>query len=145
MLNADNSYQERQSEPNLGEQVFEDYCQKMGYQCLRFGFEEKSNRFERFYLVNPFLRNIPDYIVDTGSSLLVVQVKGTANIKKEEIDKMPLFLEWYSSKDAPLVYAFCFHDREKPVLVYPEKVIDLYQKATDKRWKDGKIYRTLAI
>lgn len=144
MLNAANTYQERQSAPNVGEQYFEAYCQEMGYTCLRFGLNEKKDPIKNFAHINPLLRNIPDYLVDTGTSLLVVQVKGTGNMKKKEIDMLPLFMEWYSSSKAPLVYAFCFQGK-KPILMYPEKVIEMYQKATDRKWDDGVIYRNLGI
>jgi len=145
MLNASHTYQERQSAPNLGEQIFEDYCKKMGYQCVKVGFDEKRDVVKNISSLNPYLRNLPDYLVDTGSMLMAVQVKGTVNMKKKEIDMIPLFMEWYSSPKAPLVYAFCFHDREKPVLVYPDKVIELYQKATDRKWDDGVVYRNIGI
>ena len=59
---------------------------------------------------------------------MVVNVKGTANFKEKEIKMIPMFLEWFSSKKAPLVYAFCFEECE-PLFVYPEKVIYLYEKA----------------
>lgn len=145
MLNANDSYEKRQSDVNVGEQIFEDYCKKMGYQCVKLGFDEKKDPIRNFSHINPLLRNIPDYLVDTGSSVMVVQVKGTTNFKKKEVDMIPLFMEWYSSSKAPLVYAFCFQDREKPVLVYPEKLIDLYQKSQDRKWGDGVIYRNLPI
>ena len=76
------------------------------------------------------LRNIPDYFVNTPNGPLVVQVKGSPNFKKKEIDLMPLFLENYSSKGAPLVYAFCF-EFCAPKLVYPERLIELYKNTVE--------------
>lgn len=57
---------------------------------------------------------------------------------------LPLFLEWYSSKECQLVYAFCFKDTA-PKLVYPEKIIELYKVEQDKQWSDGIVYRTLKL
>ena len=65
-------------------------------------------------------------------------------VKKKEAEMIPLFLEWYSTKDAPLVYAFCF-EGEKPKIIYAEKVIELYKQSVDKKWNDGVIYRSLKI
>jgi len=73
-----------------------------------------------------------------------VQVKGTANIKKEEVEMIPLFIEQYGSRDVPLVYAFCFAERP-PVIMYADKVIELYKNSVDKVWKDGVVYRTLTV
>ncbi|MGI9215241.1 MAG: hypothetical protein ACR2HS_06380 [Gammaproteobacteria bacterium] len=56
-----------------------------------------------------------------------------------------MFLEWFSSKEAPLVYAFCFAN-QKPLMVYPEKIIELYKEAgEEKQWSDGVIYKTLKL
>lgn len=138
------SYQKRNSIKDLGEQLFEQYCAKQGYKAVRLGFDPKKDPIKDFYKINPLLRNIPDYIVETPIGNFVVQVKGTANIKKKEVELIPLFLEWYSSKDAPLVYAFCFAER-KPRLIYADQVIELYKNSVDKVWGDGVIYRTLIV
>ena len=68
------------------------------------------------------------------------------NIKKKEVDLIPLFMEWYATKEVPLYYAFCFKGQNKPTFRTPDQVIELYQKAEiDKRWDDGIIYRSLKI
>ena len=144
-MKAAHTFLERQKVVNHGEILFERYCIDKNYKYWRLGFEEKTNTIPNYYHLNPLLRNIPDYILETNNGVYVTNVKGTANFKKQEIDMIPLFLEWYGSKEYPLVYVFCFAER-KPVMVYPEKVIQLYQDATeDKQWADGKIYRTLNI
>lgn len=143
-MNGSMSYQERNSIKDLGEQLFEQYCEKQGYKAVRLGFDPKKDPIKDFYKINPLLRNIPDYIVETPNGNFVVQVKGTANIKKKEVELIPLFLEWYSSKDAPLVYAFCFAER-KPRLIYADQVIELYKNSADKVWGDGVVYRTLIV
>ena len=115
----------------------------MGYKFNRIGFDEKKDYVDNYFNLNSLLRNLPDYVVSTNKNTYVVNVKGTANIKKSEIDMIPLFLDWFSSKTSPLVYAFCFKTEKRPIMVYPETVIKLYSKSIDKQWHDGKIYRTL--
>lgn len=139
------NYQERQQLINIGEVKFETYCAAMGYKITRLGFDEKHNNVQGFYNLNPFLRNIPDYVVNTEDSMFVVNVKGTANFKQSELKLLPEFMEWYATKKAPLVYAFCFAERDRPILLYPEKIIELYQKEKDKKWQDGTVYRTLTL
>jgi hypothetical protein len=89
------------------------------------------------------LRNAPDYVVDTGNNLFVIAVKGTVNIKQSEYKMIPQFIEWYHSPKAPFVYCFCMHDKIKTI--FADKVIELYEQSYDKKWDDGKIYRTLKI
>ena len=143
-MNGFNTYAERNTVPDIGEQLFEQYCKEKGYKVFRLGFDSKKTAINNFYKVNPLLRNIPDYLVETDKGNFIVQVKGTGNIKKKEVEMIPLFLEWYSTKDAPLVYAFCF-EGEKPKIIYAEKVIELYKQSVDKKWNDGVIYRSLKI
>ena len=143
-MNGSNTYQERQSGKNIAEDLFEQYCLEKNYIIYRLGFNEKTRNINYFYDLNPYIRNLPDYIVETQNELFVINVKGTANFKKTEIDMIPLFLEWYNSKKASLIYAFCFIGK-KPKLIYPEKVIELYQASKDQKWFDGVIYRNLNL
>ena len=143
-MNGNNTYAQRQTEVNKGEVLFEEYCKEKGYEFVRIGFNEKKGQISNFFLINPLLRNIPDYFVNTPNGPLVVQVKGSPNFKKKEIDLMPLFLENYSSKEAPLVYAFCF-EFCAPKLVYPERLIELYKNTVDRQWPDGVTYRCLQL
>ncbi len=139
------NYQERQQLINVGEVRFEAYCAAMGYTITRLGFDEKHNNVEKFYNLNTYLRNIPDYVVNTGSATFVVNVKGTANFKEKELKLLPEFMERYSTKEAPLIYAFCFEKVDRPILLYPEKIIELYEKERNKKWSDGIVYRTLSL
>lgn len=143
-MNGSNTYEQRQTVVNKGELIFEAYCNEMGYDFKRLGFDEKNDNVDGFFNLNPMLRNLPDYLVTTKDGMFVVNVKGTANFKKKEIDMLPLFTEWFSSKKAPLVYAFCF-EGQKPKLIYPEKLIELYKKSEDRVWSDGVVYRNLEI
>lgn len=102
------TYQERQTVSNLGEELFEQYCRENNYTFTRLGFDEKNASVPNFYKLNSLIRNLPDYVISRGNETLIVNVKGTGNFKKKEVDLIPLFLEWYGTKEAPLVYAFCF-------------------------------------
>jgi len=143
-MKGTNTYLERQSVANVAEIYFEQYCQEQNYQCIRFGMDEKKDPIRNFSYINPMLRNLPDYLVDTGKELFVVQVKGTKKFKEKEYKMMPEFIQWYSTSKAPLVYAFCFKD-EKPKLVFPEKVMMLYEKSVNQKWPDGVVYRVLNL
>ena len=94
-MNGSMSFQERNANASKGEMLFEQYCKDQQYNFARLGFDQTNNRVQNFYRINPLLRNIPDYVVDTDRFTFVVMVKGTANIKKSEIDLIPLFLWWH--------------------------------------------------
>lgn len=144
-MNGNNSYKERNSGINLGEELFEQYCIEKQVFFRRLGFDEKKDSIPHFYSVSPLVRNIPDYLVVGNKGSKLVSVKGTANIKQSEVKMIPQFIEWYHTKDCPLWYAFCFKGESKPFFITPDRVIELYQQGTDKQWNDGKIYRTLKI
>ena len=144
MSNGNHSYADRIQGTNLGEELFETYCESKGFHLTRLGFDEHKVNIPNFFRLNQYIRNIPDYVDNTDNETFVVNVKGTANFKKKEVDMLPLFTEWFSTKKAPLVYAFCF-EGQKPKLVYPEKIIELYKKSTDRKWSDGIVYRNLEL
>lgn len=143
-MNGSNSYAQRQTVANKGEILFEEWCKFNGYQVRRVGFDEKNAYVDNFFNFSPLLRNLPDYIINKGDESLVVNVKGTANIKQKEIQMIPLFLEWFSTKKAPLVYAFCFEHCE-PIFVYPERLMFMYDKSANKKWHDGVVYRNINL
>ena len=82
-MNGSNTYKERQSVKNIAEFLFEYYCAEKNYQLIRVGFDEKNKNIDNFFRLNTFLRNLPDYIVNTNDKTLVVNVKGTANLNTE--------------------------------------------------------------
>ena len=141
---GDNTYAERQSVRNTAEFLFEYYCAEKEYEVKRIGFDEKNNSVSNFFRLNKCLRNIPDYVVNTKHKTFVVNVKGTGNFKAKEISLISELESMYGSKEAPLIYAFCFLGQE-PKLIYPNKIVELYNKAEDKRWSDGVTYRNLGL
>lgn len=139
--NKDN-YQHRMKPENCtGETLFKKWCLENDWYYEKFGFDSK---IKKFWLLNPILRNIPDYIIEKGPKIYVVQVKGTANFKQNEYNMMDEFIKCYDSKEAPLVYAFCF-SYQIPVFKKPNQIKELYEKSINKIWDDGKIYRTLSF
>ena len=144
-MNGNQSYAERNKAPNKGEILFEQYCKNKQVQCVRLGFDEKKDPIPNFNQVNSYLRNLPDYLVVTATRNFLVMVKGTSNIKKKEAAMIPLFMEWYATKDVPLYYVFCFEGQNTPTFRTPDQVITLYQEGQDKQWSDGVIYRTLQL
>jgi hypothetical protein len=144
IMNGSMSYSERQKVKNRAEFLFEYYCAEKDYQVTRVGFDEKNGNVDNFYYLNPILRNLPDYVVNTANGTWVVMVKGTTNIKQKEIDLLPKLIECFHSERAKLIYAFCFLGKE-PILIFPQKVESLYRNAKDKQWQDGVVYRSLEI
>ena len=129
---------------NIGEELFLKYCQEKDYKVTRIGFDEGVGYVDNFFNLNSLLRNLPDFVVNTKTETFVVCVKGTPNFKKKEFQLLPFMTEWFSSPKAPLVYAFCFKD-QSPKLVFPEKIITLYEQSRDQKWDDGVVYRHLQI
>jgi hypothetical protein len=144
-MNGNNSYTERNSGRNIGEELFEQYCINKQVFFRRLGFDEKKDPIPNFYSISPLVRNLPDYIVANHKGTRLVSVKGTANIKATEVRMIPQFLEWYHSRECPLWYAFCFSGQNTPIFRTPDQVIQLYQQATDKQWNDGVTFRTLRL
>jgi hypothetical protein len=143
--NADQTYQERQGVGvNIGEQMFEQWCERTGWNCTRLGFDEKFANVGYFYNLNPVLRNMPDYVIQRDDRTFVVNVKGTANIKEKERVLLPQLISAYSTPRAPLIYAFCIRN-QRMKFAEADHIIELYDIESDRRWLDGVIYRTLNL
>ena len=130
---------------NDGEYLFEKFCTIPGTQFQRLGFDENQNNVPKFWRINPILRNLPDYVINSKEKTYVVAVKGTDNFKKKEIELLPSMVESFSSAEAPLIYAFCFKENSSPIWVKPNKIIELYKESQDQQWHDGVIYRNLNL
>jgi hypothetical protein len=146
MNTGNHSYAERIHNTNVGEELFEAYCESKNFHITRLGFDQHKATVPNFFRLNPYIRNIPDYVINTPEATFVVNVKGTDNFKQSEYNLLPEFGEWFSTKKAPLIYAFCFKENDRPILVYPEKIIRLYEEAKiDQQWSDGVVYRCLNL
>ena len=143
-MNNTNTYEERQSVPDIGEQLFEQWATEKGYTFNRIGFHSKNASVPNFFKLNRLLRNIPDYVLNTGKKTYVVNVKGTTNIKHKEMRMLEDLILCYSSDNAPLIYAFCFEGQE-PILMSTLTLHTRFHIAEDKQWHDGVRYRTIKI
>ena len=143
-MNNTNTYEERQSIADLGEELFEEWANKKGYQLNRIGFHSKDDSVPNFFRLNRLLRNMPDYILNTGKKTYVVNVKGTVNIKENEMVMLSDLILCYSSSGAELVYAFCFKGKD-PVLMSSHTLHNRFFNATQKQWHDGVKYRTIEL
>lgn len=144
--NGGQDYNERNSvSVNLGEELFLEWAKNKCTFISRLGFDEKNKNVDFFYNINPVLRNIPDFLIINNHRVFLVNVKGTANIKKKEIDLLPRLVEVYSTEKAPLIYAFCFRGCSEPTFMNTDKLLKLYAESEDKIWDDGVVYRTIKI
>ena len=143
--NATQDYESRQAVGvNIGEELFMQWCERNHWNCSRLGFDEKFANVDCFYNLNAVLRNMPDYVIQKDERVYVVNVKGTANIKENERLLIDDLINSYSTKKAPLLYAFCL--REKPVkFVSAQQVMASYDIEHDQRWNDGKIFRKIKL
>ena len=144
--NGGQSYAERvKTIKNDGEYLFEKFCHASDTEFQRLGFDEHQDNVPKFWKINPILRNLPDYVINSKKGTYVVAVKGTDNFKKKEFELLPSMVEAFSSEEAPLIYAFCFKEKQAPIWVKPNKIIELYEKSIDQQWPDGVIYRNLNL
>ena len=144
--NSDSDYSKRiKTIKNDGEYLFEKYCNQKQHSFNRLGFDENEKNVDKYWRLNKFLRNLPDYIVNTKTKTFVVSVKGTDNFKQKEFEMMSELSKFINSEEAPWIYAFCFKEEESPIWLYPKQVIELYEKAIDEKWHDGVVYRNLNI
>lgn len=143
--NADQTYQDRQGVGvNIGEEMFEQWCERNRWNCTRLGFDEKFANVGAFCNLNPILRNIPDYVIQRDELTFVVNVKGTANIKEKERLLLPQLIEAYSTQKAPLIYMFSIRN-QRMKFAEAEHIIELYDIESDKKWHDGVVYRTIRL
>lgn len=143
--NASQTYEQRQAVGvNIGEEIFESWCQRNGWNCTRLGFDEKFANVGAFYNLSAMLRNMPDYVIERDGKTFVVNVKGTPRIKESERMLLPDLIATYSTPKSPLIYVFCIRN-ERMRFAEAEHVIELYDTEHDQRWNDGKIFRTLRL
>jgi hypothetical protein len=144
--NESQSYEERNDrEINIGELVFEACCWDRGWKFWPIGFKEKTDPVDFFYLYNPNLRNLPDYIVEAKKWRGVVCVKGTTKFKTEEREMMSKIASIYTNSATPLVYAFCFEPNEVHIML-ATTVAKLYDESTKEgKMSDGKPYRIIKL
>ena len=60
--NGNNSFNERISKQKYGEELFLRWCEATCQLCYQTGFDETEKK-GKFWLLNPILRNIPNYLI----------------------------------------------------------------------------------
>jgi hypothetical protein len=143
-MNNTNTYEERQSVPDIGEQLFEEWAKTNGHTINRIGFNSKDDNVPNFFKLSYMLRNLPDYVLNKGKKTYVVCVKGTANIKEWEVNNLDFASMYFGSSQAKLIYAFCFKGQD-PVLMSVETLKERFNEAKTKKWHDGVKYRKIKI
>ena len=145
-MNGNNTYKERNSiSYNKGEDIFLQYCKDKQLEVTRLGFDEKNASVSRFYDLSPFIRNLPDFIVTNGEKIILVNVKGSLNLKETEYELLEGFAHLYETESTKLYYAFCL-SHSNIIWETVERVAEAYlQEKEIKQWPDGKRYKTLGI
>lgn len=141
MSNKNNTYEDRMKVSNYAENQFQIYCKKKGLEFYHLGFDKQ--KVEHFYLLNPIIRNIPDYVVWNDEKIFLVQVKGSPILKQKEYELFDKMISAYESDKVKLYYAYCFNDDfiflsfSKMKLIYENEPIILRFE------NDGKSYKML--
>lgn len=145
-MNGNNTYKERNSiSYNKGEDIFLEYCNTRNLQVTRLGFDEKNASVDRFYDLPSFIRNLPDYVVTNGEKIILVNVKGSLNLKESEYEMLEGFAHLYENEATSLYYAFCLTP-SNIVWMTVDEVGEAYRQETEiKKWPDGKRYKTLGV
>jgi hypothetical protein len=140
------TYEQRQNNINIGEEVFESYMREKNYEFQRFGFDEKNKNIKGFFLMHPFLRSLPDYITyfESRKKLYYIQVKGTNKLKLDDLLNYSHFESMFCNKDSELVIFFCFKN-EKPIIKTLTEIKRMITGCEIKEWHDKKQYFELNI
>lgn len=143
MTNSKDSYEKR-VKGRVGEDVFEKYCKSKGLRYWRTGFDEKDDPVSRFWDIDPAIRSMPDYLIEsTNNKLSWVHVKGTPNFK---INDLLLYSQFDRERrgDCSFYVAFCFRNQDPTFMSFDQ----LMKKLTNlmiKEWDDGKQYVTIPV
>jgi hypothetical protein len=148
-LKTDNntcSYEQRQTNVNQGEELFEKYMTEKGYPFQRFGFDEKKNNINGFFLMHPLLRSLPDYTsyFKDQNKLIYWHVKGTNKIKVEDLIQYTNFESLFCEKQSIMRIAFCFIN-QTPIIKSLTEVKEMITGLTIKEWHDKKQFISLTL
>jgi hypothetical protein len=146
MSDGNQSFKERNSKPNQGEELFKAYCDRIGATYYRIGFDEKR-AIPSYYHLTAFLRHLPDFVVHNPKTnrLSVVEVKGSLNFKESDYLRLDESLKTYGTGDAP--YFIVFALPSAIIWQTPEQVKAAYEWSTTiGSWDEGRTkYRTLDL
>ena len=139
----ESSYQDRQGNINKGEELFIKWMTDNSYNFKKLGFDEKTNNIDGFWHMHPLLRNLPDYTTYNKKKdiLTYFQVKGTCNIKIDDIINWNLFETLFCNDKAILIIALCFDDATHFYTL--KEIRKELTNTTIKEWHDSKQYVTI--
>jgi hypothetical protein len=143
VTNGNATYQERNSiETNVGEERFLAYCESKGVTVHRLGFDEKRGKVARFFSLPDAVRLLPDFVVENDNKIVLVEVKGSANFKRRDYDRIDWLVSQFTNAETMLVFAFALPDGIE--WLTPGEVKELFELSTHEGvWPDGVKYRTI--
>lgn len=144
MNNTAHDTYENRCKGRVGEDLFERYCQKKGVKYFRTGFDEKNDQIQKFWLVHPMMRHIPDYLIETkAGDPSWVHVKGTPCIKINDLCIYAQFDQQFKG-GCGFYIAFCFRGKD-PIFLTFEALQARLTGLTVEEWDDGKQYLRLPL
>ena len=143
--NGEQSYSQRNARSiNLGEQLFEAWCNTNGMKLRRLGLDEKEALVPGWHKLNPVIRQMPDYIAMKDDRQAVVSVKGTLKFKAQDYDRLSWFEDMYASQDCPL--RFVIATTRGITWLSTDELRQAYEASTNQGvWPDGKAWRELDL
>ena len=143
--NGEQSFSQRNARSvNLGEQLFESWCEANSYTLHRIGYDEKTGPIEGWFKLSPVIRQMPDYLVKKDGRLAVTSVKGTLKFKEQDYDRLTWFEDMYASPGCPL--RFVIATTTAITWLTTDQLRQAYEASTNQGvWPDGKAWRELNI
>ena len=143
MSNGNATYAERNAiTVNIGEERFLEYCAAKGVTVRRLGFDEKHGKVARFFDLPDAVRLLPDFLVESENSVYLVEVKGSANFKQRDYQRIDWMTEQFVNDRTELWFVFALPNGR--VWLRPGQVKHLYETSVkEATWPDGVTYRTL--
>ena len=128
---------------NLGEKLFESWCDANGYTAHRLGYPEKTGIIYDWFKVAKAIRQMPDYLVSKAGRLATVSVKGTWKFKAQDYDRLSWFDETYGTERCP--FRFVIATTRGVTWLTTDEIRELYEASTTEGvWPDGKVWRELS-
>lgn len=143
MTNGNASFDDRNSiSTNVGEERFLEYCAKKNVTVRRLGFDEKHGKLARFYSLPDSIRLLPDFVVENDDRIVLVEVKGSANFKQRDYNRIDWLVQNFTNASTVLWFVFALPDGL--IWAKPGQVKKMFEGSTSHGvWPDGVQYRFL--